>query len=441
VTTVARRPAEEPGAEIDVTDEPVAPRRPPRFPAFDGLRAIAAGTVVGVHTAFVSGLTIRNHGVGIYTSRLEIGVAVFFLISGFLLYRPFVVAHLAAGPRPRTGAFWIRRLLRIVPAYWVALFITTEILHSNPIGPEGWRAFATHYLFLQIYFPSQVFKGIIQSWTLDVEMSFYLLLPLYAALVGRHRARSSPGTRLAKELGGLIVLVALGLAWRLWVLDNQVHHAPVFRLMTTWLPYELDLFALGMLLAVLSAWSHHHERLHPVFSTWWFPWLSWAAAAGCFVGVSNIGISTSVIYVKTDLDIATQTLYGAFAFFLLLPAVFGPSRRGLIRRFLCCWPMASLGVISYAVYLWHQSLIAVLQSHYRSWFGMKLFFDVPFWQMFGEILGASIVVASISYFVVEKPALRLKGLLGWFRQSPDAAPAPTEVGTSGARPTAPPGRP
>jgi peptidoglycan/LPS O-acetylase OafA/YrhL len=431
VTTLTRRRAEEPRAVLGVTDEPVAPPRPPRFPAFDGLRAIAAGTVVGVHTAFVSGLTLRNHGVGNYTARLEIGVAVFFLISGFLLYRPFVVAHLASGPRPRTGAFWLRRLLRIVPAYWVALFVTTEILHANPIGPEGWKAYATHYLFLQIYFPSQVFKGIIQAWTLDVEMSFYLLLPLYAALVGRHRARSSPGQRLAKELVGLVVLVLAGLAWRLWVLANQVHHAAVFRLMTTWLPYEFDLFALGMLLAVLSAWSHHHDRLHPVFSNRLFPWASWAAAAGCFVAVSHIGISTSVIYLKTDSDITRQTLYGGFAFFLLLPAVFGPDRRGLIRRFLCSWPMASLGVVSYGVYLWHQSLIAELQKYYPSWFGMKLFFDVPFWPMFGEILGASIVVASVSYFVVEKPALKLKGLLGWFKQMPDAVPAAPTVEAAG----------
>ena len=171
--------------------ESAAPRRPPRFPAFDGLRAIAAVTVVVVHVGFVSGLTPRNpHGVGMYTARLEIGVSVFFLISGFLLYRPFVVAHLAAAPRPRTGAFWLRRLLRIVPAYWLVLFIATSILHVGPgIGPGGWKAYASHYLFLQIYFPSQDLKGISAAWSLCVEMTFYLFIPLYAALIGWRRAR------------------------------------------------------------------------------------------------------------------------------------------------------------------------------------------------------------------------------------------------------------
>ncbi len=125
----------EPTLAPGTSTEDAAPPRPPRFPCFDGLRAIAALSVVAVHTSFVSGLTPRNpHGIGQYTSRLEIGVAVFFLISGFLLYRPFAVAHLAAAPKPRTGAFWIRRLLRIVPAFWLVLFVETRDI------PRGLRA-------------------------------------------------------------------------------------------------------------------------------------------------------------------------------------------------------------------------------------------------------------------------------------------------------------
>ena len=51
--------------------------------------------------------------------RLEVGVAIFFCISGFLLYRPFVVAHHRAQAMPAVGAYAWRRFLRIVPAYWV----------------------------------------------------------------------------------------------------------------------------------------------------------------------------------------------------------------------------------------------------------------------------------------------------------------------------------
>ncbi|MGH2929844.1 MAG: acyltransferase family protein, partial [Solirubrobacteraceae bacterium] len=70
-----------------------------RFPCFDGLRALAALSVIGVHTTFVSGFTGRS-GIGRYTSRLEIGVSVFFVISGFLLYRPFVAAHFEGREAP-----------------------------------------------------------------------------------------------------------------------------------------------------------------------------------------------------------------------------------------------------------------------------------------------------------------------------------------------------
>ena len=70
------------------------------FAGFDGFRAIAALTVVGVHTAFASGFTSQHAVLGRYTSRLEIGVSVFFVISGFLLYRPFAWST-SVGSRPR----------------------------------------------------------------------------------------------------------------------------------------------------------------------------------------------------------------------------------------------------------------------------------------------------------------------------------------------------
>ena len=90
---------------------------------FDGLRAIAALLVVVVHVGAASGFTFRS-SLGQYTSRGEIGVSVFFLISGFLLYRPFAAAALAGRPGPNVRSYLVRRALRIVPLYWVALVVT-----------------------------------------------------------------------------------------------------------------------------------------------------------------------------------------------------------------------------------------------------------------------------------------------------------------------------
>ena len=116
---------------------------------------------------------------------------------------------------------------------------------------------------------------------------------------------------------------------------------------------------------------------------------------------------------QSDLDLARQTLYGLFALFLLLPAVFGPQDRGLVRRFLRCWPMASLGVISYGIYLWHQTWIDETLAR----LGPHSLFNLEFWALFFGVLGASVAAATLSYFVVERPALRLKRRFTWWRPS------------------------
>src|SRR4051812_10841150 len=97
--------------------------RAARFPLFDSLRAIAALSVLGFHAAFAAGVYNSDSPLRPFTLRLDVGVSVFFLISGFLLYRPFVKARMAGVKPPATGPYAWRRFLRIVPAYWVALTV------------------------------------------------------------------------------------------------------------------------------------------------------------------------------------------------------------------------------------------------------------------------------------------------------------------------------
>src|SRR3954468_20104855 len=108
-----------PGAAPDALRPPPGN---PRFPLVDGLRAFAAIAVVITHTGFLS--TFNAHGLaGEVTARLDVGVTLFFIISGFLLYRPFVAARLEHRPAPRIPVYARRRVLRIVPAYWLALTV------------------------------------------------------------------------------------------------------------------------------------------------------------------------------------------------------------------------------------------------------------------------------------------------------------------------------
>jgi peptidoglycan/LPS O-acetylase OafA/YrhL len=368
------------------------PRQRP-FPCFDGLRALAVLSVVAVHTAFQSGLTERSRW-GTYTSRLEIGVAVFFLISGFLLYRPFVASHLGERPPPPVGPYLRRRLLRIVPAYWVALFLAAYVLHT--VGPiRSFTAVIAYFGLLQIYSSHYLLGGISGAWTLCVEMSFYLFLPVYAVIVARvARRRPSGQGRLRAELLGIGGLCALSIGWKAFVFATPTWQQTGAG---TWLPAQLDLFAMGMALAVGSVWWSEHRQLPAVLRRPWMPGAAWAGALVVFWVVSTrVGLSRLAGFDATGPQIlARQWLYGAFAVLLLLPAIFGPQDRGGVRRLLRSWPLSAVGVVSYGIYLWH-----------GTWMREARGLGLSFLTLTAVVVAASLASATISYVMVERRAQR-----------------------------------
>src|ERR1700709_1272546 len=145
----------------------------PRFPLFDGLRAIAALSVLVYHSAFYAGAQTQS-AFGEVLTRLNIGVAIFFVISGFLLYRPFVAARLDHKHGPGALAYARRRVLRIVPAYWVALTILAFYPGVGGLWSDSWPIF---YGFGQVYSVDTVLGGIGPAWTLCTEGVFYAFLP------------------------------------------------------------------------------------------------------------------------------------------------------------------------------------------------------------------------------------------------------------------------
>ena len=384
--------------------------RPRHFPCFDGLRAIAAILVVVVHTSFASGFTLRSSA-GIYTARFEIGVSVFFLISGFLLYRPFAASHIAGGASPAPGKFWVRRFLRIMPAYWLAFVVTSYFMHANKLVP-GWHSLLIYLGLLQVYFPSRALTGITQAWSLCTEIAFYFFLPLYAVMVARRRRSDRP--QLRRELVALLGLFTTGLGLRFWLLHV---HGPLASVMLEWLPACLDLFALGMLLAVLSSWTAHRATQPQWLWSPVMPWLSWSLAVGMLWAVSHLGESRLPLqHPAPARGLAQEVLYGLFAFFLLLPAVFGPQRTGVIRKTLQCKPVAALGIVSYGVYLWHQAWVEL----FLRWTGQL--FRVSWPEMFAVVFSLAVACAAVSYVAVERPILGLKDRLGWWTSSPRVRP-------------------
>jgi peptidoglycan/LPS O-acetylase OafA/YrhL len=270
-------------------------------------------------------------------------------------------------------------------------------------------------------------------------MSFYLFLPLYAAVMAALTRRGRD--RVRTEAIGLVVLVVISEVWKIVLF---AHKSGQQTGAGTWLPAQLDLFAAGMLFALLSArWSapaatvatngagpHEPE----VLGRPWVPAASWAVAIFCFWVVSTrIHLPRVPVYEATlGQAMGRQLLYGAFAFFLLVPAVFGPQDKGLIRRGLRSRPAVAVGVISYGIYLWHETwMLKVLDWLHRP------LFRTSFLKLTVAVTVLSLVSAAVSYVVVEQPFQRLGRRR---RRRPHARPAkvgedaPSPVGAAGPVP-------
>ena len=368
---------------------------PARFPCFDGLRAVAAWSVVVTHVTFISR---GNHlYLGEYAARLDVGVSVFFVISGFLLYRPFAAAHLDGRPGPAVRSYLVRRALRIYPAYWLALTVIVFVLGHH--RPDGTGALLMHYGLVHVYTGDHIVGGPIQqAWTLATEIGFYLFLPVYAAVLARMGATRA--ARARAQLWGLVVLYGASIAFRLVAFAIE---PPDGGRMMTWLPANLDQFALGMLLAVVSVRAAPEDRSSSLDSPA-LAGLCWGLAGWLFwVVATRVGLPVSSIEYTQSEQLARQLLYGAIGFFLVAPAVFGRQDHGLIRRGLRSRPLALTGIVSYGIYLWHEAWV----EEYLQWRNLD-----PFSGSLGPMLlavsGLSLAAAVASYVLVERPALRLK---------------------------------
>ena len=367
-----------------------APRNP-RFPLFDSLRAVAALSVLLFHIAFVlEGFTDDTWGR--YATQLNIGVTIFFLVSGFLLYRPFVRARYAGEPLPDVRAYATRRLFRIVPAYWVALIVIALWIDLPVVFDHPWF----HFTFTHVYNRQDLLTGVGHTWTLAVEMTFYIFLPVWAFLLRRMPRGTSDRRFVLSEALPLVAIFAVGLVWNLTQVE-RINGLVLFSPEVAALPRFLDHFALGMGLAVASVVLAERVRqpflVRVVEERSWVPWL--VAIAG-FVVLANLGSN----YISADVEPVRHELRGLIALCVLAPAVFGATRAGFAQRVLGWPPLLWVGLVSYSLYLWHpaiaQKIIYTDLDESIGWFGPAVLVCI-----------ASIVVAAVSFYAIERPALRL----------------------------------
>ncbi len=381
----------------------------------DGLRGLAAAGVLVYHVDQLSKdhVAAPAHAIA---DRLWLGVPLFFVLSGFLLYRPFVAATLHGHRWPSLRRYARARFLRIFPAYWLCLSVTVVVLGRSPrpfavlgIGllllaaPRPWRMFSILPLVLAIqlatedtalatdawaalsnysliYMTFGPYGVVGPAWSLCLEVSFYALLPAlaYAAHLAARRSRS-PQRRAIVLVAFLLPIAVVSLAYRGWIEVSDRIHLPAF----------LDWFVAGMLAAIIVTLTSQVSR---------------RASASLLVGAGALAFGSlwlTHVGPESPLGNGTSTIYGttmAVVFAMVILAVTlhdGPATRILAAR-----PLRLLGLISYGVFLWHFPVIDVLRRK-QDW-------TPSAYTNLLIVVGVTIPLATASWLLVERRALAFK---------------------------------
>ncbi|WP_327585307.1 acyltransferase [Nonomuraea sp. NBC_00507] len=373
--------------------------------SLDGIRAVAAFAVLVFHVAMEAGTALEPGFLGGVLSRGEIGVPIFFTLSGLLLYRAWAAEVLIGDPAPSTRRYLWRRFLRIIPAYWlvvaVALLLWGEVHRSDP-WTWGNMLFLVHIYDTNPWWFGLGPKGLGQMWSLAVELTFYLTLPLVAAALRGFALRAGPdmGARARRLLIGLVALAALSYVYTIF------EYFPEYRpWMNVWLPRSWTFFVPGMALAVLTVWARADDgrirRLCAALaSSWGTLWLiaglAYLIAATPVTGPRFVGLGGiwTAFY--------EQALYTVIAFCLVAPAALEPERATPVRALLGGRVMSYLGRISYGVFLW-QFVVIYLWYDFTGqepWSG-NLLLNLT------AVGAITVALSGLTYRYVEEPARRL----------------------------------
>ena len=316
---------------------------------------MAVFLVVGTHAAFATGALAHGYA-GMMLARLEIGVPIFFVLSGFLLFRPWVHSAATDCAPPRIGDYARRRVRRVIPAYVITVMLAYGVYSFYAVGPnpaQNWVGLMRHLTLTQIYtnnyLLTHLHPALSQTWSLVVEVAFYAVLPLlaYVLLTMFCRGRWQP----VRLLVGLAVLAGIGPLWLIVIqtTDSLPNSAGM------WLPAHLGLFAGGMALAVLDTLGVRCRAD-----------VALALALLAYLAVSSpIAGTVSLGPVRWWEPLTKSLLYTVIATLVVASVVLGGG--GRLSRLLGSRPMVWLGEISYEIFLLHVLVMALVMGVVLRW--------------------------------------------------------------------------
>lgn len=348
-----------------------------RSAALDGLRGIAALSVFGFHAWLytlpqVRAASARDGFPAALYAELRIGLVLFFVLSGFLLFRPWVAARFEGRRRPSTRTYALHRIARIVPAYYLAIAGAAVLLWPLT-GEPGVRLPPADQLPLFLVFAQNQGARTVMTldppmWTLAVEASFYAVLPLLGWIALRARPALVP-----------LALIVLGLAFNAVLAQQAIPSLAWSKSLPAMLPY----FGAGMLAAVLVHGRAVGGRT------------ALALLAGGAALVLGDGLLHASAEAGTDLALrlrVVRDLPAAAGFAAIVAVAATRPARALAWR-----PLAWTGEVSYGLYLWHVPLLLWLRAN-----GL-----LPLSPLGATLvaLPLSLLVAWLSFRWVERPAI------------------------------------
>lgn len=365
------------------------------LPAVEGMRACAAMGVVLTHVAFQTGTS--GGVIGRLLHRFDLAVAVFFALSGFLLWRGHAAAARGLRHRPPTGHYLRSRLVRIMPGYLVAVVVILTLLpEANHASRTVWLANLT---LTQVYVPLTLTAGLTQMWSLSVEVTFYLALPILAFLAYRLPVRA--------RIPAIAGVAVASLGWGLL----PIHTAEGVNFLN-WPPAYASWFAAGMLLAewTVSPPGRAHALARNRFAITAITLVAYLISASPLAGPKDLVPATLAQFV-------VRTSMGAIvAWGLLAPLVL--DRPDTPHRVLGSPVMETLGRWSYGLFIWHlAALVMVFPMVGTFMFNGDLI--IVF--ILTTVLGYA--MAAVSYALIESPCRN--ALRRWeYRRSSRLAPPP-----------------
>jgi peptidoglycan/LPS O-acetylase OafA/YrhL len=350
-----------------------------RIPTLDGWRAIAIAAVTAHH--LTRGFYAQEAAYDSDNTQYgAFGVDIFFGLSGLLITKLLLEEWRERGSFDLTG-FYLRRAFRILPPYLGYLFVCTLAgLWRSP-----WEA-AGCLLFFRNYVPDHLMGPSTQHlWSLAVEEHFYLLWPGLLFLLQPRRARTAAP--------------ALALCFALWRMVESQLATPTLPLVPAHFRTDLRLDALlwGCVFAFLLDDAGQREKLGAQLR-----WPVWLAAAGGWLMCVRYYSPLTSVWIACGVPI------------LLMGTVTHPAWK--LSRALEWAPVAWLGRISYSLYLWQQLFFVA------GWDFAKMGHSAHAWQQWPLNLVACLATATASYYLIEKPLIRIGRRLAERASQPSAKP-------------------